>query len=431
MMNPELRSYKEAMKIILGCAMVKPVKTVALNEALNAVLAEDACARVAAPRFDNSAMDGFTLRAEDTAAATADAPIRLKITNSLPAGDDVSPPSLQPHTVVEIMTGAATPSGATTVVPVENAVIEDGYMLFTSPAEDDRHIRRSGEDFEEGQVILPAGHIVSVNSIPALTAAGISELIVRPTPNVAWVSTGRELVDDFSQELGPNQIYNSTGLYGRAALESIGANVGHQATVSDDGESFRIAMKDILSKDIDVIISTGAVSVGKYDFVRTELEAMGAEILLHKARVRPGKPILFAQLPCGTYFFGLPGNPVSSAMGLRVFVMPFLRALSAMTDEKTMKAVLSQNVSSAGKLTVFLKAHYYIDDDAIVKVKALRGQQSFKVAPMVSQNCWLLHPEGTDALKAGDVVEFLPFFPIEPQHIDEINAEGGMTSSCC
>ncbi|WP_191251660.1 molybdopterin molybdotransferase MoeA [Kordiimonas sediminis] len=405
-------SYDEALNIILNKAQPLPLEIHTVEDALDCILAADITANINVPPFANSAMDGYAFRALDIADASLANPIKLPIQQSIAAGAEHSPHALKGGTAAEIMTGAPTPAGADTVIPVERTQRDESFLIFTEPYPTGCNIRSAGEDMKIGQRIARAGHRITAALVPALCSLGRGTVPVTPRPKIVWLSTGQELVDDFSAPLGPSQIYNSSGPFGESMAAPLGADLLWRRTVADDGTGFQTALNEAMKGPADVIISTGAVSVGKYDFVRSELTKLGAEIFLHRAKVKPGKPILFARLSNGKYFFGLPGNPVSTAMGLRMFVSPFLRALSGQATEKPIKARLTNPIQASKRLTCFLKGRVECSDTGTLVVHCLQGQESFKVAPMVQMNCWIKHPEGLEVLAEGSLVDCIPFFPL-------------------
>ncbi|WP_308910291.1 molybdopterin molybdotransferase MoeA [Pseudokordiimonas caeni] len=400
-------SYPDALALVLDhAAPATPVER-PLREAVGCVLAGDLHAKAASPSFDNSAMDGYAIRSVDTVGASAEKPARLTISRTFAAGDAGTNVALSAGEAAGIMTGAPVPPGAVSIIPVEMTQQDGDTVLISAPYPAERNIRRKGSDFAVGDLLLAGGTLITSAAIPLLAASGHERFRVRPRPCVWWISTGRELVDEPGRQLLPGQIYNSSGPYGETALRAAGCDCLGRTTVGDDGESFRRALDTALESPADVIVSTGAVSVGTYDFVRAEIEAMGAEILLHRARVKPGKPILFAKLRDGRHFFGLPGNPVSTAMGLRMFAVPFLRALAGLPTEAPVKARLSDEVSATKGLTVFLKAGLFEDDGRLV-VTPFDGQESYKLHSMALMNAWIVHPEGVESLKGGEMVNCYP-----------------------
>lgn len=406
-----MESYSDTLAMIMATAAKPTAERMPSLEAMGHVLVGDLVAPITVPPFNNSAMDGVAFIAADTARASANAPVRLTLTQIIAAGAGAVPDALTSGTAVEIMTGAPVPEGADTVMPIENIIRDGDSLIFTEPYPSMKHVRLAGEDMLAGDVVIKAGTRLDERHILAITSLGVATLNVYPRTLAVWLSTGPELVDDLDEPLTANQIYNSSGRYGSHMLSHIGADFLWQKTVGDDGDGFAVALNEALKGGADIVLSTGAVSAGKYDFVRDELEKMGAEIIVHKARVRPGKPILFAVLPDGQFFFGLPGNPVSSAVSLRAFAAPFIAALNGYAPEVAVHARMASESRGPKHLTIFNKARFSISGKGQLEVSELMGQESFKVAPMVEQNCWLVHAEGTDTLNVGDIATILPFFP--------------------
>jgi molybdopterin molybdotransferase len=176
-------------------------------------------------------------------------------------------------------------------------------------------------------------------------------------------------------------------------------------TVSDDADAFLAALQRALAAGAEVVLSTGAVSMGRYDFVPDALRSIGARLHFHKVRIRPGKPLLFATLPGGQLYFGLPGNPVSSAVGLRFFVEPALRALSGLVPERPLQVPLAASFKKRAPLRFHLKGGLELNQHGQLQARVLPGQESFRIAPMAQANCWIVVEEAHEAPVAGDVVK--------------------------
>jgi len=406
-----MKNYQDTCADIFSHAKVLPAVEMAPLSAIGHSVAHDVKAPLSNPPFDNAAMDGVAFHHKDTQHASTTNPIYLPLIGMAAAGDKQAIASLKKGEAAEIMTGATMPKGADTVMPIETVERVDNQLVFTKPYPAKKHVRQAGEDIKKGEVAIPKGMLLKPQHIPLLTALGLETISVHPHPKAVWLATGRELVDDPQKPLNAHQIYNSSSPYGAAILPALGADLLWQKTVSDDGVGFTKAVQKAMEDKVDIIISTGAVSVGVFDFVRRELESMGAKIIVHGAKVRPGKPILFALLPNGAFFFGLPGNPVSTAACLRAFVAPFLALCGGSKVEQPITAILEKDSNAPMHLTVFQKAMYHLTEQGTLSVTALMGQESFKVRPMVYQNCWLIHPEGKDILTHGEKVAILPFTP--------------------
>lgn len=402
-------SYEEAKKIVqnsgrrLGCKTEK----VDLCKAVRRVCAENIRASLDIQPFDNSAMDGFAVRLSDL----KDSGGVLRKSGIVAAGDPVLEKNIAVGTCVQVMTGAPVPPDAEAVVPVENIKIEGENILFASRPEAGANIRNAGEDFRKGVKVLEIGQAIHSQHIMPLAALGIGMIEVFKKPRAAFISTGRELVDDLSESLKPGQIYNSNRPYALAALDSMGIDCVSAQTTTDDPEKFELILKDIMAQDVEAVISSGAVSAGSFDFVRAALEKIGAEIIFHKVKIKPGKPNLFARLPNGVLYFGLPGNPVATAAGLRFFVQPCLQAMMGMEDESPVRGIVTEDLKKRSGLKMFLKARAESREDGALDVQLLEGQESFMVSPFLRMNCWAVVPEENAEIKARDCVDLYPLYP--------------------
>ncbi len=410
-------SYAQALKIIL--ADVKPLATqsLPLDQAMGHIAAENLAGTENLPPFHNSAMDGFAVRSDAVTGACRDNPVILTVDGSTMAGDFPDNDVIN-NGAWEIMTGAPVPEAYDAVIRIEDINIlaraaEDrpGEIAVTVEAFPGKNIRKAGTDFRPGDALIDQGAEINPHHVTALTALGQNKITVTTPPSVAVVSTGKELVDDMEVALKPGQIRNSNAPYLMQSLNSLGIPATNEGTIFDEPEKFQQKIRDILSRDIRIILSSGAVSMGRYDFIPDGLRAMGAEILFHKAAIRPGKPILFARFPGGTYYFGLPGNPVAAAVGLRFFAYPLIRKLRGQAPEKPVTAVLKNDFSKQSPFRFFMKAACEVGEDGRLVVDILPGQESFKIKPMLSQNCWAIIPEDGLSVKAGSLIDIYPLYP--------------------
>lgn len=400
-------SFERAVEIIQGQGKERPLslETVSVSGVPGRICGQDVFSPAANQPFDNSAMDGFALKCEDLKAASADNPVALNVAGHIAAGDVVDARLERGH-CVEIMTGAPVPPGCDAVVPVEQArATGDGRVLFGFPARAGDNIRLAGADVSSGEKILERGDFLRSPHILALATLGIREVPVLRKPRMALLSTGREIVDDPRDVLDPGRIYNSTGPYLRAVLPEMGAELTAGSSVGDDADLFGAEVQRAAGAGCDVVVSTGAVSAGAHDFVPSVLKALGAEVFFHKVAIRPGKPVFFAKLPGGAFFFGLPGNPVSTAVGARFFLYPLIRAMQGLSPEAPGYGVLAEDYSGKKKgLRLFLRGASAVRQDGTTGVSLIRKQQSFMVSPFVKSDVWAVIPEEDESLRAGSVV---------------------------
>jgi molybdopterin molybdotransferase len=391
--------YGEALAIIRREATPLPV--VPCTPVPGQVLAEPVHSGEDLPPFDNSAMDGFALR---VGAADAAAGAEFDVLGAQAAGDAQVEASAGAW---EIMTGARMPDGLDAVIPVEQVEVlacdgggKPARIRLQAAVARGQHVRLHGEDVRKGDRILAAGTRLDAPQLMLLAALGMPLVNVRATPRVALLNTGRELVDDPAQALASGEIRNSNGPYLARRIEQAGGELVLRQTVSDDVEAFFIAMEQARSAGAELVLSTGAVSMGRYDFIPDALRQLGAAIHFHKVAIRPGKPLLFATLPNGALFFGLPGNPASSAVGHRFFVESALRAMLGLTPERALRLPLRGGRRVHHALRFFLKGRVEPDAHGRLWARALHGQESFRIAPLAQANAWI----GIDG-SAGDLDE--------------------------
>ena len=409
-------SYHDALRLIAAEVSLQTHHRVDRNEALGYIAAEDLSADLDIPPFDNSAMDGFALHARKTIGAGKDTPLRLKVGHCIAAGDVLE--TADENLAVEIMTGAKIPAGFDAIVPIEQVhVIRDAQgnaveIEIHAEVPSGDHVRRAGEDFKRGQLIAPKGTRLHAGHIAAMAATGTHEVRVFHMPEVTIFTTGKEVSDAYHVPLKDGEIYNSNSPYLLSQFKAAGIPASYAGSIGDDEQAFVNTLN--VSTKARIVISSGAVSMGKWDFIPELLEKNGARIIFHGVGIKPGKPILFAVLRDGRYYFGLPGNPVSTAVGLRFFVQPLIRLLLGMPSENFHYAELRHEFRKKGDLRNFLKARLDSDDHGQTHLTILDGQQSFKISPLLDMNCWAMIEESKNHLDKDDSVCIVPMelFPM-------------------
>ncbi|WGV54152.1 molybdopterin molybdotransferase MoeA [Stenotrophomonas indicatrix] len=397
-------AYSEALQHLMEAAAPLPAERLALHEAAGRILATDIISGQSLPPFDNSAMDGFALFADG---APLESDTEFVVQGWQAAGDAGAEGG---DGAWEIMTGARMPVGLDTVVPIENVEIlasEQGRptrIALKSGVKPGQHVRLRGQDVEEGERVLQAGQALDINARTLLHAIGVAEVAVVARPKVAVIATGKELVTEAAQALDSGQIRDSNRPYLIGRLQAAGAEVVWQGTVGDDVAAFDAVLDDALAAGAKVLISTGAVSAGRYDFIPDALRARGARIVFHKVAIRPGKPLLFAVLPDGALYFGLPGNPVSAAVGQRFFVEPVLRRLLGLAAEPLLQLPLQADVRKPPGLRFHARARVDVDAQGRLSVRVLSGQESFRLKSMLQANAWVVLEGEGDLVAAGTPV---------------------------
>ncbi len=405
--------YDEALAFIKAAAEDLKAETLPIAKAQGYISAEAVYSQVKLPSFDNSAMDGFALRACDTQLASLSTPVSFKIVTTIAAGDAPQQRKFLPETTCEIMTGAMLPTGLDAVVRIEDVTIEGDTVHLRKPLKPGENIRYAGEDFDQGSLIMQKGSLIQPEQIMALAALGVTTVQVIKKPIVRVITTGSELVHTSNHPLESGKIYNSNGAYLDALFQKMGVDDYQSHAVPDDAQVFIQRMKAEMegSSPADLIITTGGVSAGKWDFVPEALKHLGAEIIFHKVNIRPGKPILFAKLG-KTCIFALPGNPVSMTVGYRFFIEPLLCAMQGLPAEKPIQALLTSATTKKTGMRHFWKARLSFTKTGQAEVEILSGQESFKINPLLKANAWVILEAEQDTFPVGKVMAVYPLYPL-------------------
>ncbi|MGI4790003.1 MAG: molybdopterin molybdotransferase MoeA [Janthinobacterium lividum] len=385
-------TYEEALAQILGQVVPLPPVQVPLAEALGLVLAEDLIAPHDLPPFDNSSMDGFAVRAIDIAEAQA----VLRVQGDIAAGA-LSVPSLIPGMVLRIMTGAPVPEGADTVVPVEDTAIREDGIAFLEDAEFGQNIRRAGEEVKTGTVVVSSGSLLRPAAIGMAATVGHAEVRAHPKPRVAILSTGDELVEP-PTPLRRGQIYNSNAYALAAQVEEAGGIVTQRLHARDTPDALRAAFDACAGADI--LITSGGVSVGDFDYVKAVFAERGT-VDFWRVAVRPGKPLAFGQWG-KTLFFGLPGNPVSSMVTFELFVRPALRKMAGHSEltRPLVSARLTEDTEHTPGRRSYQRA-IVSRPPGEYSVRTTGAQGSGRLGSMVLANALLVLPAETAVFPSG------------------------------
>jgi molybdopterin molybdotransferase len=401
--SAKLISIEEARNRVLAEAQPLPPETIPIVEALGSVLCEDIVARHDVPPFDNSGMDGYAVRAADIVEVDASSPARLLITETIPAGH-VALAAVLPGQAARIMTGAPVPQGADTVVQSELTTEDDGYVNILEAVRRGKNIRRAGEDVKCGERVLAAGTPLAPAEIGMIASLGYPQVSVHRRPRVAIISTGSELVE-VDQPLGPGQIRNSNSYSLQALCRQMGVEPVPFGIIPDDYEATRRAVEAGL--EYDVLLTSGGVSVGTFDFVKDVQDELGVERKLWGIAMKPGKPVAFG-VRGKTLVFGLPGNPVSAMVAFELFVKPAL--LRLMGHRRTIKplytAIIEEDISNPDGRVYVVRVRAWREDGAW-HISSTGAQGSGILRSMVGANGLAFIQGGHRGVKAGEQVEFL------------------------
>lgn len=391
-LNNQMISEKEALQQILGAVNALPSRRLPLVQATNCFAAQDYVAQTALPNFDNSAMDGYAVIANDCRPGA-----RLKVTGEQPAGRDRRLSITSGH-AIRIFTGAPLPAGSDAVVMQEEVQANGAEITISTDVEPGEFVRRRGCDVAVGQKILGKGERVRDVTIGVLAAQGFSEIAIGGEAKVAIISTGSELVEP-GNALEPGQIYDSNSSLLRALVNAIGGEVTMAKHCLDEEKSLIAALKQ--ASENDVLLVSGGVSAGQHDLVKSALAEIGAAIDLWRVAVKPGKPFLFGRLG-RCWIFGLPGNPVSSFVTFLKFVRPAVLKMMGASDQelalRRVRARLTEDVMGDERRPHYIRGRLVEGD-----FRPIGRQESHAVFGLSKSNALLRVAAGA-AAKAGDLV---------------------------
>jgi molybdopterin molybdotransferase len=384
-------SVTEAKAIIKQAVNELPVIKLSLLNAFECVLAEDVYAVTDIPAFAQSSMDGYAIRYTDKSNP-------LQVFGEMAAGT-AQPRSIQPNQAVRIFTGAPLPEGADAVVMQEKISLDNGTLLIhDDQLQQYSNVRNKGAEVAEGALAMPKGTLLTAAAIGFLAGIGFTEVSVYPSPSVAVILTGNELQTP-GEPLGFGQVYESNSIMLTVALKKSGITNVRIFKAEDDLEALQVVLATAL-QECDVVLLTGGVSVGDYDFVVRAAQHCQVEQRFHKLKQKPGKPLFFG-VKEQKLIYGLPGNPSSVLTCFYEYVVPALELIMHKTKSIIVKkAILTHDCSKIKGLTQFLKAKY-----ADGKVSQLHAQDSFRLASFSQADCLIVLEEGVEYYQAGEEVE--------------------------
>ncbi|GCL50260.1 molybdopterin biosynthesis protein MoeA [Microcystis aeruginosa NIES-3804] len=406
-------SVKEAESIIL--TQIQPqqqTEKVSLEAAFGRILAEDISSDLDFPYWDNSAMDGYAVRYEDVKDTKPENPVTLKIIAEIPAGQ-APEIIIQPGETARIFTGAMLPAGSDTIIMQENTQKQGERVAILIPPEKiGFFVRQRGTFYRAGNTLLKAGIAINSPEIAVLATAQATELTVFSRPKVAIFSTGDELINP-DETLQKGQIIDSNRYALTAFVASLGAIPRPLGIIKDNPDLLRETIRKAINSSA-IVLSTGGVSVGDYDYIEGILGELGGEILISTVAIQPGKPLTVATFPNGCVYFGIPGNPVSALVSCWRFVQMAIKKLSGLTDyqNKFLRVVTRDTLKSNGQREVYLWGKIEIIE-GVYQFQLASGQHnSANLINLAGTNALAIIPQGKTTIQAGETVEVMTGLPL-------------------
>ncbi|MDA1024152.1 MAG: molybdopterin molybdotransferase MoeA [Proteobacteria bacterium] len=399
-------SVAEALAKVLAGIKEVSAEQVALSDALGRVLSEDIAARLTHPPADVSAMDGYAVRAEDVAKV----PVTLKQIGESQAGSGFDG-SVGSGETARIFTGAPLPDGADAIVIQEDTETDGDAITMKEAVAPGKFVRPAGMDFNEGDVLLKAGQVLSARAVGLAGAMNVPHLNVRRRPRIAFLSTGDELVMP-GDPVGPDQIINSNAIAMGAYVQALGGEPHNLGIARDTEESLRHALEGAAGADL--LVTMGGASVGDYDLVQKVLGEQGMDLGFYKVAMRPGKPLIFGTLRGGALagipVLGLPGNPVSAGVTAAIFLKAAMEKMLGIPDNTgpAATAVLSSDLGKNGWRQDYMRARLSHDKDGNLVATPFEAQDSSMQARLAEAGCLIVRAPDAPPAKKGERVEIIP-----------------------
>jgi len=410
--------YKDAINLIKKIPLKLSSEKISILNSLNRICYSDIKSPSINPLHNNTAFDGFAVIAKETTKISKKNPKKFKIIKTIAAGDAPKVKNYFKNSTIEIMTGGLIPKPFDSVLAVEKAKYfptkkKPTHIIINKEIEKFSFIRFAGEDYKLNDLVVKKGEVIQPKHIMALTTLGIKNIKVKKKPKITFLSTGNEIVNYKSRNIQPWQVRNSNNHYFKSFGKSLHFNITDGGIIKDSNPNkLKKILKKLKNSDIDIIVTSGAVSAGKFDFIPELINKFNFKKCFKGVFIKPGRPIMLAKLKQkNKLFFGLPGNPISCAVGFRFFVYPLIRKSLGMQIEKKFTAKLSNRYFKVKNFTHFVRCFMKINNKGSVQLEVLQDQQSNRIKSFVKANCWGIFPEGKEKFKKGDIIEWVPLIP--------------------
>ena len=403
-------NYNKSQEILIKSKINIKNEIILAKESLNRISARNIYSPTNYPAGNNTALDGYAVNFKETKGLSSKNVKKFKILKILAAGDNPKIKNIKKYNTIEVMTGALVPKPFNTIIPIEAIDFYPNkknpkFILINKKIKKNNHIRFLGSDYKKGEKVISAGNIINSSHILALKALGVDKIIVKKKPVIIFYSTGNEISEKINI---PNwKVRNSNSHYIKSLSKNLFFEFIDGGVLRDkDDELFKKLINKNLNSKCDIIITNGAVSAGKFDFVPRAIKEFKLSNYFKGVTIRPGKPILFAKFKNKEKsFFGLPGNPISSAACFRFFVYPYLLNILGIKVEKPFKAKLKNQYKKQKNFTRFLKSKLTSTINGNLQIEVLKGQESFRIKSFVKSNVWGVFEAGQSTFKKGQPID--------------------------
>ena len=401
--------YKKALLKLKKNKIKIKSELISAENSLNRISALDINSPNNYPAANNTAFDGFAINSKETNKINNKNTIKFRIIKTLAAGDNPKIKKISKFSTIEVTTGAIIRKPFDTVIPIEQIKFfpnstKPKYIIINKKIKKNNFIRFLGSDFKKGERIIKKGEIVNSQHILAFKTLGVRKILLKKKPRIIFYSTGNEISN--KTKVPYWKVRNSNNYYLKSFLKNLPFNFIEKKILRDnDSIKFKNEIKVNLKSNTDIIITSGAVSAGKFDFIPKIIKNFKLKYFFKGSYIRPGKPIMFAKFKKNKVFFGLPGNPISSAACFRFFVLPFLYLSTGVVENKPIKSKIKNQLIKKKNFTRFIKGKLSFSKKGIAEFEVYKGQESFRIKPFTNSNAWGLFPSGKDKFKKGDFIE--------------------------
>ena len=404
-----MNSYKSALNKLKKNKISIKNEIVSIKQSLNRVPASDVISPVNYPTCDNTAFDGFAVNSKETKFLSSKNIKKFKIIKTLAAGDNPNIKRIPKYSTIEVMTGAIIQKPFDTIIPIEQIHFfpnksKAKYIILKNKLKKNEYIRPSGSDFKKGDKVAKKGQIINSTNILAFKTLGIEKILVKKKPKVIFYPTGNELSDN--KKIPNWKIRNSNTIYLDSFIKNLPINFIIKNILRDNDQiTFKKEIQKNIKSKFDLVITSGAISAGKFDFIPNIIKQFKLKSIFKGVNIRPGKPIMFAKFKNNMCFFGLPGNPISSAACFRFFVLPFIFKSLGITFEKPVVAKLKYRFLKKRNFTRFIKGKLIFTKKGEAEFEAFKGQESYKIGSFTKSNAWGVFMDGVSEFKKSAHIE--------------------------